>query len=68
MITYYLLSRDRYHNGNDDDAGQGRGFGHTGFLVDDLNGACEWLESEGIPFRKKPQDGNMKSKNIFSLI
>ena len=22
----------KYHNGNDDDAGQGRGFGHTGFL------------------------------------
>jgi hypothetical protein len=71
---------DRYHNGNDDDAGQGRGFGHTGFLgecpilltflercanideVDDLNASCEWLEAEGVVFRKRPQDGNMKSE------
>jgi hypothetical protein len=30
--------------------------------VDDLNASCEWLESEGVTFRKRPQDGNMKSK------
>jgi len=51
----------KYHNGNDDDAGQGRGFGHTGFLVDDLDAACAWMEAEGVTFRKRPQDGNMRN-------
>ena len=50
-----------YHNGNDEDNGQIRGFGHTGFLVDDLDGACQWLEENGVAFKKKPQDGNMKT-------
>lgn len=27
--------------------------------VDNLEEACNWLEAEGIPFKKKPQDGNM---------
>lgn len=49
----------KYHNGNDDEAGQGRGFGHTGFLVSDLEGACQWMEEQGVTFKKKPQDGNM---------
>lgn len=50
----------RYHNGNDQDQGQLRGFGHVGFLVDDLNAVCTWLESKGVAFKKKPQDGNMR--------
>lgn len=50
----------RYHNGNDQDQGQLRGFGHIGFLVDDLTSACAWLESQGVTFKKKPTDGNMR--------
>lgn len=51
----------QYHNGNDDDKGQGRGFGHTGFLVDNLEEACVWLEEQGVAFKKRPQDGNMRT-------
>jgi lactoylglutathione lyase len=50
----------RYHNGNDQDEGQLRGFGHIGFLVDDLDAACAELEKEGVLFKKKPTDGNMR--------
>ena len=34
----------KYHNGNSTENGALQGFGHTGFLVDDLDGACAWLE------------------------
>ena len=53
----------KYHNGNDEDIenGQIRGFGHVGFLVNDLNDTCTFLEENGISFKKKPQDGNMHS-------
>lgn len=50
----------RYYNGNDTDKGQIRGFGHIGFLVDDLHGACDSLEQAGVSFKKKPNEGNMK--------
>jgi lactoylglutathione lyase len=50
----------RYHNGNDQDQGQLRGFGHIGFLVDDLEGACRYLEENGVSFKKKPSEGNMR--------
>jgi len=50
----------RYHNGNDQDQGQLRGFGHTGFLVDDLDAACAWLETQGVAFKKKPLEGTMR--------
>jgi len=53
-----------YHNGNDEDQAADppklRGFGHTGFLVDDLDAACAWLESEGVLFKKKPLEGTMR--------
>ncbi|CEL93298.1 unnamed protein product [Vitrella brassicaformis CCMP3155] len=45
-----------YHNGND----QPQGYGHIGFLVDDLEAACASLEQQGVPFKKKPQDGKMR--------
>ncbi|EDQ85719.1 uncharacterized protein MONBRDRAFT_11616 [Monosiga brevicollis MX1] len=45
-----------YHNGNSDP----RGFGHTGFLVDDLEACCKDLEAKGYDFQKKPQDGKMR--------
>lgn len=50
-----------YHNGNDEGEGQIRGFGHTGFLVDDLDSACEWLEGQGVSFKKKPSEGSMRT-------
>uniref|UniRef100_A0A0G4FYH8 lactoylglutathione lyase n=1 Tax=Chromera velia CCMP2878 TaxID=1169474 RepID=A0A0G4FYH8_9ALVE len=46
----------KYHNGND----KPQGFGHTGFLVDDLEKACAEMEELGVPFKKKPQDGKMR--------
>jgi len=44
------------HNGND----QPQGFGHIGFLVDNLEKACQEMEADGVKFKKKPQDGNMR--------
>lgn len=49
-----------YHNGNDQDKGQVRGFGHIGFLCDDLDAACAYLEEKGAKFKKKPQEGTMR--------
>lgn len=46
----------KVHDGN----GQPQGFGHTGFLVDDLPAACEAMEKAGVLFKKKPSDGNMR--------
>ena len=45
-----------YHNGNTEP----RGFGHIGFLVDDLDKSCEYLESKQVSFKKKPSEGNMR--------
>mmetsp|Transcript_78596 Transcript_78596/g.118205 ORF Transcript_78596/g.118205 Transcript_78596/m.118205 type:complete len:240 (+) Transcript_78596:220-939(+) len=45
-----------YHNGNTDP----KGFGHTGFLVDDLSKACEFLEDNKVQFKKKPEEGKMR--------
>ncbi|EGD79065.1 lactoylglutathione lyase [Salpingoeca rosetta] len=46
-----------YHNGNTDP----RGFGHVGFLVDDLKAACDSLIADGIEFKKKPEEGTMRN-------
>ena len=37
-----------------------RGFGHTGFLCDDLDSACSFLEERGVAFKKKPSEGTMR--------
>lgn len=50
----------KYHNGNDQDEGQVRGFGHVGFLCDDLDRACEDLLQQGVKFKKLPSDGAMR--------
>lgn len=55
-----MIVGSRYHNGNDQDEGQLRGFGHVGFLVDDLDAACAYLEENGVAFKKKPQEGSMR--------
>jgi hypothetical protein len=44
-----------YHSGNDQEIGQVRGFGHFGFLVDDLEQACFGLEAQGYTLKKKPE-------------
>ena len=42
-----------------------RGFGHTGFLCDDLDSACEYLEQSGVAFKKKPSEGSMRGKYVI---
>merc|ERR1712113_1161549 len=44
------------HTGNADP----QGFGHIGFLVDDLEAMCQEMEDAGVPFFKKPNDGKMR--------
>mmetsp|Transcript_28309 Transcript_28309/g.51099 ORF Transcript_28309/g.51099 Transcript_28309/m.51099 type:complete len:345 (-) Transcript_28309:104-1138(-) len=36
-----------------------QGFGHIGYLVDDLKACCGEMQDVGVPFFKKPEDGNM---------
>ena len=50
-----------YHDGNDTSEGKPRGFGHIGFLVNDLNETCRLLEQVGVEFIKKPNEGSMKT-------
>lgn len=45
-----------YHNGNADP----RGFGHIALTVPDVDAACARLDSLGVGFVKRPQDGSMK--------
>jgi lactoylglutathione lyase len=49
--------KTQYHNGNSDP----RGFGHIGFHVPDLEGACQRFEALGVPFQKKLSDGKMNN-------
>jgi len=46
-----------YHNGNSDP----RGFGHVGFLCDNLKEAEAFLDEEGAcGWQKRPEEGSMK--------
>jgi len=52
-----------YHNGNDTDFNgtfAPKGFGHTAFLVDDIDKFCDILEKLDVPFVKKPNGGALK--------
>jgi lactoylglutathione lyase len=49
-----------YYNGNDQDKDQVRGFGHVGFLVDDLEAACAEFDAAGVQFKKRPEEGGMR--------
>ena len=46
----------KVHDGN----AQPQGFGHIGFLVDDINAACATMEASGASFKKRPSEGNMR--------
>ncbi|KAI9352480.1 Glyoxalase/Bleomycin resistance protein/Dihydroxybiphenyl dioxygenase [Zopfochytrium polystomum] len=46
-----------YSNGNTD---PGRGYGHIGICVDDVDAFCKFLEDNGVAFKKKPNEGSMK--------
>ena len=47
-----------YHNGNTDP----RGFGHVGFLTDNLEDVCKHMEEQqGVKFTKRPHEGMMRS-------
>lgn len=53
----------QYHDGNTEDIDNGifRGFGHTGFLVDDLAATAKYFDSKGVSWKKRPEEGNMKN-------
>jgi lactoylglutathione lyase len=47
----------KHYNGNESDR---QGFGHIGFLVDDVYDACDAIREFGHGFRKEPDGGSMK--------
>jgi len=46
-----------YSTGNEDGK---KGFGHIGFLVDDVSVKCKELQDAGYQMKKGPEDGTMK--------
>jgi len=47
----------KHNTGNEDGK---KGFGHVGFLVDDVYAKCEELEKAGYKLKKEPDGGSMK--------
>lgn len=47
----------KHNNGNESDR---QGFGHIGFLVDDVYESCDAIRKLGYGFRKEPDGGSMK--------
>lgn len=47
----------KHYNGNENGR---QGFGHIGFLVDDVYSACDSIRTMGYGFRKEPDGGSMK--------
>lgn len=60
-LTHNHGTEDRegmsYHNGNQEPR---KGFGHIGFLCDDVYKACDMLHEKNVPFIKEPNGGKMK--------
>lgn len=54
-FKHYSGNEPRPNAGSD-----GRGFGHIGFLVDDLSAACQALDKMGYGFKKRPEEGSMR--------
>lgn len=46
-------------NGETEDYGQGRNFGHLAYRVDDIYAACQRLMDMGVTINRPPRDGNM---------
>lgn len=46
----------RYHDGNSEP----QGFGHICFSVPDLDAAVRWLDTNQVPFVKRPDEGGLK--------
>ena len=46
-----------YHDGNE----QPQGFGHICFSVPDLAAAVAWFDDNNVTFKKRPEEGSMKS-------
>lgn len=46
-----------YYSGNADPR---KGFGHIGFLVDDVYAKCNELKAAGVQFQKEPDGGKMR--------
>ncbi|RJS95406.1 lactoylglutathione lyase [Salinisphaera sp. Q1T1-3] len=47
----------RYHDGN----AEPQGFGHICFTVPDLQAACDWMDTNDVTFKKRPEDGRMSN-------
>jgi len=55
----------KHYNGNE----EGRqGFGHIGFLVDDVYEACDAIRSMGYGFKKEPDGGSMKGTSLTGTV
>jgi len=46
-------------NGESEDYGGARNFGHLAYRVDDIYAACQRLKDIGVTINRPPRDGNM---------
>ena len=57
-------------NGEAEDYGSARNFGHLAFRVDDIYATCAHLQSQGITINRPPRDGRMafvRSPDLISI-
>lgn len=55
----------KHYNGNEDGR---QGFGHIGFLVDNVYDACDAIREMGYGFRKEPDGGSMKGLAVRFML